>query len=518
MEKSKDGDSRSDGREQIEDYKFALDQSSIVAITDLRGIITYVNQKFCEISGYSSGELVGKTHRLVNSGFHPSSFFREMWETLTEGQVWRGRIRNRTKNGGIYWVDTTIVPFLGEDSIPYQYLAIRTDITEQIVAEEKLEEERRYVMHMQKLESLGTMAGGIAHDFNNILQGISMATESLRPEFLGNAGILEALDGIRNLTVRGSQLVSQILTFSGKDNQIKTGLCLNEILDEVVSMMRATLDKSVEICRTDHVDKAMIEGNSTQMLQVLINLCTNAAYVLRDSGGQISFDLSELENEEKRWYRIIVADSGPGIPDEIVDQIFEPFFTTKPTGVGTGMGLSIVYGIVNSHGGRINLIREPGVTGCCFHIDLPALAAEAPVETREAPAVTTLPGSGTSRSLNILFVDDDQMILHFGGNLLEDLGHEVVRAASGEEALDLFMDDPDKWDLVISDLSMGGMSGLDLGRRLSARRSLPMLLASGNADAADAAEVGEAGFMRLINKPFAMDDLRRILDALPGPG
>lgn len=328
----------------------ALNEVSIIAFTDPKGKITYVNNKFCQISGYKRQELIGKDHRILNSGFHSKEFFKNMWSTISAGKIWRAQIRNKNKNGGYYWVDTTIVPFLDKNGKIEEYIAIRNDITDEKNAEQQL-------INSSKLSSLGVMAGGIAHEINNPLAIIQGKVESITYNYLDNPlnkkEILSDLEKINSTVDRISNIIKGLRLFSRsaeKDPYVNTnlmtiieetlGLCYERFNTNGIPLMFNTDDKEIYIdCR------------STEVSQVILNLLNNAfdAVVnLKERWVQI-----DVDNQDTAYVKIRITDSGHGISNDLTNKIMEPFFTTKAVGKGTGLGLSISKGIIEDHKGEL---------------------------------------------------------------------------------------------------------------------------------------------------------------------
>jgi PAS domain S-box-containing protein len=323
----------------LEDLRHALDQAAIVAITDHQGTIRYVNDTFCAISQYSREELLGRDHRLINSGYHPKEFFRDLWRTIASGEVWRGEIRNRAKDGSIYWVDTTIVPFLDEKGRPYQYLAIRSDITDRKHAEATLREQ-------ESLARLGQMAAVVAHEVKNPLAGIGGALQVIRERLPGDQdrkvvdSILERLDTL-------NERVQDLLRFSRPKPPRHAPLRMLPLLADTVNLL--TRDP-----RLEHVgvalsgDDVSLSADAELLTDLFSNLILNAAQAM-DGRGEVRVEVRVIDGE----CRVHVRDQGPGIPEAIRDKMFEPFFTTKSQ--GTGLGLAIARGAVEAHDGRIDV-------------------------------------------------------------------------------------------------------------------------------------------------------------------
>lgn len=347
----------------LADTTFALDQSAIVAVTDVHGTIKYVNDKFCEISKYSREELLGQDHRIINSRYHSKEFIRNLWQTIARGRIWRGEIRNRAKDGSIYWVDTTIVPFLDERNKPYQYMAIRYDITERKRGEELLREQAA-------LARLGEMAAIVAHEVKNPLAGIRGALQvigSRMPETSRERTIMgEIITRLDSL----NEIVQDLLVFA-RPREPKLGpVSVAELLENTAALLKkdashSTVDVSIS------GDRPMIEADSELLQIVFLNLFLNAAQA-SSSGGRVDVSVTS----ENGFCRVAIADRGPGIPPEIQEKIFEPFFTTKHR--GTGLGLPTARRVVERHGGRID-VKSPPAGGTVVTVTLPIDPKHAPV-------------------------------------------------------------------------------------------------------------------------------------------
>ncbi len=356
----------------VQDHKMALDESSIVAITDQKGVITYVNDTFCRISGYDRIDLIGMTHSVVKSTFHPPEFFHNLWATIGRGQVWKGEIKNRTKNGDVYWVDTTIVPFVNESGRPYQYVAIRNDITEKKLMQENLGREQIRALHAERMASLGKLASGIAHELGNPAASINAWLDVIESQ--RERGLLDVeffsrmIPKVRKDALRIRDIIRAMLAYA-RDGSRDPFQLENPLL---------ILNQTVESCayklRSSHVPIKLhvpnpylsLECRGTEISQMLVSFILNAC--------------DAIQNLEDKWIHIDIVDdaqniliritdAGAGIPFEFAEKIFEPFFTTKPVGMGTGLGLSIAKSIVDNHQGSISLDRTSPNTS--FVISLP---------------------------------------------------------------------------------------------------------------------------------------------------
>jgi PAS domain S-box-containing protein len=354
--------------QNAEMQRYALDQHSIVAVTDASGKITYVNDRFCRISRYSREELLGKDHRIINSGYHSKEYFRDMWRTISRGEVWRGEIRNRAKDGSNYWVDTTIVPFKDETDRITQYVAIRTDITDRKRMQQQL-------IQSAKFAALGELAANIAHEVNNpigIISGkarllVSRAAPKFPEKMIRDLGkIVEQCDRLSDLTRRLLEYCRP--TMSAKV-PIDPHRPLQRAMD-LASHRAKTL--GVEVKTTLERNEARVRGNGNELEQVFLNILINAIDSM-PGGGRVTIS-SRTEgvavDGERSGIRVAIEDTGVGIDESIAHRIFDPFFTTKGEGKGTGLGLSISYSIVRSHGGFIDFESKPG-QGTRFTVTLP---------------------------------------------------------------------------------------------------------------------------------------------------
>jgi PAS domain S-box-containing protein len=361
---------------ELNDQKFALDQAAIVAVTDASGKITYVNDKFIAISKYTRSELIGADHRLVNSGHHPPTFFRDMWRTISAGEVWNGEIKNRAKDGSYYWVHTTIVPFLNDKGQPYQYTAIRKDITETVAMREQLAEKQTRLLHAEKMASLGEMAAGIAHELGNpiaaITSWLSVVTSSAHDGTLDQIDLTSTIDIVNERAQDMQKIINSLLSYArdgSKDPLTMVDLC--GVVDKTLTYCSKRLrDQKLTIRNLSANRQVFCNGRESELTQVLVNLLTNAGDALANTENPwVEIDVEAIADR----IDLTVTDSGPGVPREITGRIFDPFFTTKPAGKGTGLGLSVVSNIVKDHGGTLSVDKTSPHTR--FVVSLPSANA-----------------------------------------------------------------------------------------------------------------------------------------------
>ena len=374
---STDGDALERSLKELADIKFALDQSTIVAITDQRGIINFVNDEFCRISKYSREELLGQDHRIINSGYHSKEFIRDLWATIASGQVWKGELRNLAKDRSIYWVDTTIVPFLNSDGKPYQYVAIRHDITQRKLAQEQVLQQAAELQRAAQLSFVGELAAGLAHEIKNPLAGIQGVVDILIRRRDKNDPEREALEGMRGEVERIDRTVRALLDRARPRLASVRASSLGDIVGRAVTLARAQLTNASALhtpLRIDFeppADPITISIDPAQIEDAVLNLIINAIEA-SDGEGQVAIRIARTQDDRSGDLEdeavVEVVDKGRGISEENITRIFNPFFTTRKD--GTGLGLPAVRRIARAHGGRVDVSSSPG-KGSTFRIHLP---------------------------------------------------------------------------------------------------------------------------------------------------
>jgi PAS domain S-box-containing protein len=383
----------------------------------------------------------------------------------------------------------------------------------------KREETEQQLFQVQKLESLGTLAGGIAHDFNNIIGAIVINSEMALLDLPEESGVRNNLKLILRSGLRGKDLVSRMLLFSRKSERRLAIITLTPLIKDTLRLLRASLPTTIQLNFFLQTESDAVHADPSQILQVVMNLCTNAAHAMRGKTGSIDISLrcltlgsTELPEEGMQpgaYLVFSVKDTGCGMDTEVRKRIFEPFFTTKPVGEGTGLGLAVVYGIVKSHNGHITVQSEPG-KGSVFEVYLPKVDARGSEKTEPLSPVP-------EGNENVLFVDDDEFIAHSVRSMLERVGYRVTALTDSEEALKLFSEDPSQFDLVMTDQTMPFKTGEELGREMMRMRpDIPIILCTGYSESISPEKVMAMGFRGFILKPFTIREgaemVRQVLD------
>ena len=492
--------------------------NSIIIRRDPRGTITFFNEFAQDFFGYTEDEILGKnvigtivpdiesTGRnlalmIQDIGLHPERYLSNENE-------------NMRRNGERVWVAWTNKAIYDKDGNIVEILCIGNDITDRKNLQAQL-------IQTQKMEAIGTLAGGIAHDFNNILSIIIGYTKLAQDEVPEGSRLSEDLREVYKAGNRARDLVKQILTFSLQADQKRTPVKIHRVVTETLKLLRSSFPATIEI-RTRLTTTAPVLADSTQIEQVIMNLCTNAYHAMRERGGLLEVRLEELMLDDDAfahqldislgpYLSLTVLDTGHGMDKAVRDRIFEPYFTTKRTGEGTGIGLTVVHGIVKSYGGAITVESEPG-RGSIFQVLLPRLKSAVVEEEHKKVA---LPPRGMER---ILFVDDEPALVNIGRRMLEGLGYEVFTSTSGIETIATFRRRPENFDLVITDMTMPKMTGDRLAIELMGiRPGIPIILCTGFSERITGEKAKEIGIRKFVMKPLLMNDLaeavREVLDA-----
>ncbi|MBF0412809.1 MAG: response regulator [Desulfamplus sp.] len=416
-------------------------------------------------------------------------------------------------------ITTSFVDIAGSSYL----LAAFRDITELAKSAKENEEVKARLIQAQKMEAIGTLAGGIAHDFNNILSGI-FGYSRLAETSIKDQNSEKALSYIKNILQSGqkaAELINQILTFSRASSPQKHPMTLSIDVKETLKLLRSIIPTTIDINVTIK-SNAKILGNPTKIHQVLMNLCTNAYHAMRESGGILSITLTEIDCTQKdcipelniksgKYLELEVKDTGTGIDKEIIGKIFDPYFTTKKEGQGTGLGLSIVHVVVQEHDGYIKVESEPE-KGSVFRVYFPVVERKRDVKNSETNQCSSQFGTET-----IILVDDEQMILDVTKEILESRGYEVLPFISGIAALKAFKQEPDKFNLIITDMTMPGMEGDQFAiEALKIRPDIPIILCTGYSDKISEEKALQIGIKKYVEKPLITKNLdiliREVLD------
>jgi hypothetical protein len=502
----------------IEFQRIALDSHSIVSIADASGNISYVNNKFCEVSGYSRKELIGRNHRIVKSGEHAKEFYDDMWKTISSGKVWSGEIKNRKKNGGFYWVESTIVPFLDAKDIPYQYISIRTDITPIMKIQEDLfdAKERAESASRAKTEFLSNMS----HELRTPLNAILGFSQILLQDELSDTH-RESLGEIQNAGNHLLHLINEVLDLATIESDRLTismePVVLHGVLTECVSLIAPLAERKsiqVDFSAQQNID-CLVHADNLRLKQVIINLLSNAIKYNHENG-HIKLYCKRNNNA----LRVYVEDDGIGMTESEVSELFKPFHRLVEHSYGaegTGIGLFISKKLLELMGGKIGVKSEKG-KGTVFWVELGLGAVPEEEVQEESGMIDSKLIQETQKKYTVLYVEDNPVNMLLIDKIVKRTSDfELLKAFTPEEGIELARNN--KIDLFLLDINLPGMTGFELlqhFRAQQATKNVKAVALSANAMETDIQHGINSGFIDYITKPIVVeqfiDKLRAILE------
>lgn len=485
----------------------AIEQAGeAIVITDAQGIIQFVNSVFERTTGYSRKEAIGQNLDILNSGEQDELFYRDLWNTISSGRIWVGRMVNKRKDGTLYTEGMTISPVFDTSGRIVNYVSIKRNITENLRLAAQYQQS-------QKMEAVGRLADGVAHDFNNMLGVIIGYTELVLSKIELIQPVHAYLEEILKAARRSTDIISKLLAFARRQSIAPSVLDLNEVVDNTLKMLRRLIGEDIDLKWIPEANLWRVNMDPTQVDQVLANLLMNARDAIAGVG-KITIETAKVTLDETycanhmgsipgEYVMLAISDDGCGMDRETLNKVFEPFFTTKVGSQGTGLGLATVYGIVKQNNGFIDVHSEPG-EGTTFKIYLHRHAADEAVETREEPVSEIQQRRGET----VLVAEDEILILKLTGKVLEELGYTVLLANTPGKAIRLAEEHTDEIHLIVADVIMPEMNGRDLVKQLqSIYPNLKVLYMSGYS----ANVIARRGLLDegvyFIQKPFSKKEL-----------
>ena len=512
---------RKKSEETLRLTQFAVDRAGDAGYwIDREGRLIYVNEQMCRVLGYSRDELLSMTVHDINPAF-PAEVWPSHWETLRKRKTYTFESRHRAKDGRIIPVEVT-VNYMGIEGKEYN-CAFARDIRKRKEAQEKSRLLEAQLLQAQKMEAIGSLAGGIAHDFNNLLTGILGYSNLLKFKTEPGSEVYKAADVIQDSADRASRLTAQLLGFARKGKNLAVPVDIHRTIDDVAGLLERTMDRRIRIRKQFAQDSVAVVGDPTQLQQFLMNMAVNARDAMPE-GGELAFSTSIAVLDRDfcashpgvvpgKYVRIEVSDTGMGISKEHMEKIFDPFFTTKEQGHGSGLGLSMVFGIVQNHGGTIEVKSEVGA-GTLFKVHLPLGEAKNVEDAPGFPAEEAESGAGRGK---ILLIDDQDTVRDVCSAMLSTLGYMVSTAADGREGVEYYRRFGKDVDLVIIDMIMPVLGGRDCFREIKAMNpDVRAILSTGFSLDGTVQEIMDEGIIGFIQKPYRLDELSNVVSKAIG--
>lgn len=508
---------RKQAEESVKKLLHAIEQSDeVIFMTEVDGTINYVNPSFEKTYGYTKEEVIGKTPRILKSGEMPPDVYKSFWQLLLSGESVHIEMINRTKNGAVVTMDSSANPVIDQQGRVTGFIAVQNNIT----TRKRLEEERKrledQLVQSQKMESIGTLAGGIAHDFNNIL-AIILGHATLLDQYNGDPSkFLKSRESIIAAVERGASLVKQILMFARKSEVRFEPVVINDAVKEFIRILEETFPKDITLSTELSKEPTLVQADRIQLHQTLLNLCVNARDAMpnggalriitrRVHGDRLKYRFPDVQASD--FVALTISDTGTGMDGATRQRIFEPFFSTKPAGKGTGLGLAMVHGIVQSHKGFIDVESTPGV-GTTFHLYFPSFEQTSSHEEHVKKQVPLSSGHGET----VLIVEDEDALADLVQILLESNEYNVLKASTGEDAVRLYRERHDTIDVVISDMGLPKMGGREVFRLMKTiNPAVKAILASGYLEPDVKASLVADGVKEILHKPYVPVELLKVV-------
>ena len=503
---------RSLAEEKLRIMSQAIEQAGeSIIITDRQGVIEYVNPAFTVITGHAAEDAIGQTPRLLKSGRQSSSFYEELWQTILSGEIWKRSLIERRKDGSLYPASMSVAPIMNDDDEITHFVGIQQDMSDHQELENKFRQ-------AQKMEAIGTLVGGIAHDFNNMLGGMTGNLYLAKKRMDGFPDVVHRLEVVESLSYRASDMIKQLLMFARKGVLEMRPFGLTSFIKEASKINEVSIPENITFTTNFCQNELVVNGDATQLHQALINLLNNARDAVSSvAEPQVTLALDEYEADAEfirlhpsikgtSFARLTVSDNGTGISQDEQEHIFEPFFTSKEVGVGTGLGLSMVYGAIESHGGIVEVDSTLG-SGSSFYIYLPLLEEKKSLASDEQEGVI-VSGSGET----ILVVDDNGDIRSSTTEVLESIGYKVLEAADGLEAVELFTTQYQDIACVLMDVVMPRLGGVKAVERMrSVDANMKVVFTTGyDKDDALKSEMPSSDFL-ILSKPCHIELLSKVI-------